>query len=425
MKLEVPADNDARSIVMMRMSRPSSPPPVPLPPLPVPPTDIGKSPAIPKVRPTSKTTPSQTSPISPTSPPTVEEATAQLRRMMQSSGVQESFNLPPPRPPPVEQPPRPPPMEQPPRPPSANPWDTKKLPPVGERRYREDFERRAPVPMSNSPMEGLSPVSPDKDRDARFPMPRPRPVRRGTNQSSNQGDEPSLSPNGFEPSSYEKSYGLFPGHGQRSRTPSNNPYLSSSIPEDYALNRGSGIKHQQPGPEDFPQNRGSGSRYAQLPPRSSSTHQNPQFLSRPESLESTPSSVFDNRKIDRDSNSSEYRSSAVSNAATSPNLGSSELSPLSPKSPMVVYENEARKDSLTIPSATMVDYGPIPVDTEETAKPHAHLSTIDCTVAANSSFYIHKGFCEGAQEVMRGEAGIRKTKRPVRHFPVALKTNAS
>lgn len=92
---------------------------------------------------------------------------------------------------------------------------------------------------------------------------------------------------------------------------------------------------------------------------------------------------------------------------------------------MVIYENEARKDSLTIPNATMVDYGPIPVDTEETANPRAHLSTIDCTVAANSSFYIHKGFCEGAQEVMRGEAGIRKTKRPVRHFPAALKINAS
>ena len=454
MKLEVPPDNDARSIVMMRMSRPSSPPPIPLPPLPVQapvqpvpvppvppvqpvqpvrpiqpvhvqPMEPAKPPAVVKVRPEPRHAPSSTSPTSPippASPPTVEEATAQLRRLMQSSGIQETLNLPPPRPPPVEQ--------LPPRPPSTNPWDVKKSPAVGERRLREDFafERRAPVPMSNSPIEGLSPVSPDRDRDGRFPIPpRPRPVRRGTDRSSNQGDEPTtlsptLSPTGLESSSYERGYNIFPGHGPRSRTPNSGSFLSSSIPEDYTLNRGSGGRYPPPPPEEYSSNRGSNPRYGGLPPRSSSTQQNPQYLSRPESVESTPSSVFDHRKVDRDSNSSEYRSSAVSNAATSPNLGVSELSPLSQKPPFPNDDDEARKDSLTITGANIVDYGPIPVDSEETADPNGHLPKLDCTIAANSSFYIHKGFCDGAQEVMRGEPGVRKTKRPVSHYSSLCKT---
>ncbi|KAK3687655.1 hypothetical protein B0T22DRAFT_405468 [Podospora appendiculata] len=34
-----------------------------------------------------------------------------------------------------------------------------------------------------------------------------------------------------------------------------------------------------------------------------------------------------------------------------------------------------------------------------------------CTIDLNSSFYLHKGFCEGAQMVMRGELGVRQIKK--------------
>ncbi|KAK3323942.1 hypothetical protein B0T19DRAFT_443394 [Cercophora scortea] len=35
----------------------------------------------------------------------------------------------------------------------------------------------------------------------------------------------------------------------------------------------------------------------------------------------------------------------------------------------------------------------------------------DCTIDLNSSFYQHKGFCEGAQLVMRGDLGVRQIKK--------------
>lgn len=395
MKLEVPVDNDARSIVMMRMSsRPSSPPPMPPPPLPV---------SAPEpVRPRTSHAPPERK-IS--SPPTVEEATAQLRRMMQSqSGPDEGFELPPQKPVPVEQPPRPP---------SANPWDVKTPPVARERRMRDDFafERRAPVASPESPIEAISPVSPAR----KVSSSRPRPMRTGTDRSSHQSshhsshhtEERSLSPTVAEPGSYERSYNIFPSPGQRARTPNGSSFLSTSIPEDFSMDRERGMMKPA------------------YPARTSSqTSPYPQHVSRPESWDSDPSSVFDNRRTDRDSNSgtSEPHSSTVSAAPTSPTLGTSELSPTSPVPP----NGQHGFDTLSSRHAPEMDYGPIPVETErEPANPHLHLSTVDCTIAANSSFYLHKGFCEGAQEVIRGGVGIRKTKRPVRSIPIHVKIDNS
>lgn len=38
----------------------------------------------------------------------------------------------------------------------------------------------------------------------------------------------------------------------------------------------------------------------------------------------------------------------------------------------------------------------------------------DCSIGLSSSFYLYKGFCDGAKEVIRGGAGIKKVKKPVR-----------
>ncbi|KAG6005575.1 hypothetical protein E4U21_007834 [Claviceps maximensis] len=59
------------------------------------------------------------------------------------------------------------------------------------------------------------------------------------------------------------------------------------------------------------------------------------------------------------------------------------------------------------------DHGLIPVETEESSdRLFARLSPRDCTIRSNSSFCQYKGFCLGAQEVVRGEIGVRKAKKP-------------
>jgi hypothetical protein len=37
----------------------------------------------------------------------------------------------------------------------------------------------------------------------------------------------------------------------------------------------------------------------------------------------------------------------------------------------------------------------------------------DCSIGLGSSFYLYKGFCEGAKDVLRGGIGVKKTKKPV------------
>ncbi|KAG5927111.1 hypothetical protein E4U53_002926 [Claviceps sorghi] len=60
------------------------------------------------------------------------------------------------------------------------------------------------------------------------------------------------------------------------------------------------------------------------------------------------------------------------------------------------------------------DHGLIPVETEDlSVKLSARLSPRDCSIGANSSFCQYKGFCIGAQEVARGEIGVKKTRKPV------------
>lgn len=41
----------------------------------------------------------------------------------------------------------------------------------------------------------------------------------------------------------------------------------------------------------------------------------------------------------------------------------------------------------------------------------------DCSIGSKSSFYLYKGFCEGAKSTIRGEAGVKKSKKPVSLSP--------
>ncbi|KAM5348209.1 hypothetical protein ACJ41O_008033 [Fusarium nematophilum] len=393
MKLEVPVDHDNRSI-MTRLSAPQSPPMSPDAP-PIPPLfpfpDSRQDTASPAN--TQRSAPeSVTETRSVNDPPTVEAATAQLRRMMQSqSGPDEGLygNTPLPAPAPA-------PVEPPPRPPSANPWDVKTPPAVSETRFRDDFafERRAPVAPIESPTEPISPpLSPERARE--FQSPRPRPLKTVADRSSQLSSDPRLSPTGLEPATYERSYSIFPTPASRGRYSNSNSILSTSIPEDVAPERSS-MGHMSQTGSKFP------------PPR---THSLPK--SRPESIETNPSSVFDNSRTDGMSTplTSEHRGSAISAADSSPTLGSSELSPLSLTTPPVAgYQGVV--DSRHTLRTPEVDNLPIPVESEISAPEHPpNPFAVDCKLNPHSSFYLHKGFCEGAKEILSGGAGVRKTMK--------------
>lgn len=400
MKLEVPVDYDARSI-MTRLSgpqsRPISPDAPPIPPL-FPFSDMRKGSDSPAASVQRSAPESVAETRSVHDPPTVEAATAQLRHLMQTqSGPDEGLYADVPGslrhgPPPV-----PPPIEPPPRPPSANPWDIKTPPQSREQRFPDDFsfERRAPVAPVESPIEPISPpLSPDRARES--PKSLPRPLYIGADRSSQISNDSRLSPTGAEPSSYERTYNIFPT--PRGRYSNTNSIMSTSIPEDVASDRSGAAAHMA---QQLSSRR--------PPPR---THSLPK--SRPESIETNQSPVFDHARTDGVSTPlTEHLGSAVSAADSSPTLGSSELSSLSLKAPPVNnYQGIIEPPQVVL--MPEIDNLPIPVETETQTPVHPpNPFAVDCRLSPQSSFYTHKGFCDGAKEILNGGAGVKKTVKAV------------
>ncbi|KAF5607840.1 hypothetical protein FPANT_683 [Fusarium pseudoanthophilum] len=386
LKLEVPYDHDSRSI-MTRMSgsqsRPISPDAPPLPPI-YPFSDLKKD--IP--RSASSLAESRSS----NDPATVEAATAELRRMMQSrSGPDEGLYAESPRPSHTPQAVLTP-VEPPPRPPSGNPWDfnVKTSPKPRDNNFPEDFsfERRQPVAPVESPIEPVSPpLSPDSGRELR-----PRPLKMGGDRSSQYSNDSQVSSVGMESGTYERTYSVFPT--PRARYSSHNSILSTSIPEDVVSERASSgyVSQLSPTPRT-------------VPPRS---HSLPQ--SRPESVETNPGSVFDSGRHDGVTTPlTDNRESSYSVADGSPTLGTAELSPL-PVKPPPVTNYQGMLEPVQPVMVPEVDNLPIPVETEITIPEHPpNPFAIDCKLNPQSSFYVHKGFCDGAKEILNGGAGVKKT----------------
>ncbi|KAF9765272.1 hypothetical protein IL306_002446 [Fusarium sp. DS 682] len=386
LKLEVPYDHDSRSI-MTRISGPQSRPISPDAP-PIPPrhpfselrNDIPRSVS------------SRAESRSSNDPATVEAATAELRRMMQSrSGPDEGLYAESPRPAHTPQAVLTP-VEPPPRPPSGNPWDfnVKTSPKPRDNHFPEDFsfERRQPVAPVESPTEPISPpLSPEIGRELR-----PRPLKMGGDRLSQYSNDSQVSSVGMEPGTYERTYSVFPT--PRGRYSSHNSILSTSIPEDVVSERSSTgyVSQLSPTPRT-------------VPPRS---HSLPQ--SRPESVETNPSSVFDSGRPDGVTTPlTDNREFSYSVADGSPTLGTAELSPLPVKPPPV--NNYQGTIGLVQPvMVPEVDNLPIPVETEVTIPQHPpNPFAIDCKLSPQSSFYVHKGFCDGAKEILNGGAGVKKT----------------
>ncbi|CAJ0549329.1 Ff.00g029420.m01.CDS01 [Fusarium sp. VM40] len=387
LKLEVPIDHDNRSI-MTRMSgsqsRPISPDAPPMPPI-YPFSELIKD------------TPRSASSLASESrssndPVTVEAATAELRRMMQSrSGPDEGLYAESPRsshtPQAVLTP-----VEPPPRPPSGNPWDfnVKASPSSRDNHFSDDFsfERRKPVAPIESPVEPISPpLSPDLSRELH-----PRPLKPGGDRTSQYSNDSQVSSVGMEPTTYERTYSVFPS--PRGRYSNHNSILSTSIPEDVVSDRpNTGYMSQlSPTPRT-------------IPPR---THSLPH--SRPESVETNPGSVFDAGRPDGATTPlTDNRDSSLSGFDGSPTLGTAEMSPLQVKHlPVNNYQGMLEPvQPIMVPE---VDNLPIPVESEIQVPEHPpNPFAVDCKLNPQSSFYVHKGFCDGAKEILNGGAGVKKT----------------
>ncbi|KAI5463471.1 hypothetical protein BGZ63DRAFT_402774 [Mariannaea sp. PMI_226] len=422
MKLEVPADFDTRSVVT-RASAPRSPPLSPTVP-PVPPL-FPKSYSL-------GTTPIETPPNLPDLPDltangqsehsTVEAATAELKQLMQSqsgpdAGLYDEFP-PPPRIPSRHRTP----VEPPPRLPSADPWDVKTRPPIPESRMKDDFsfERRPSVAPAEYSTEPISPpISPEIRSATKY---RPRTLSAAlSDRSSEYNHDPRFSPAGLEPAMYERSYNPYPIPSPRGRYASSASIMSSPIPED-------AVSDQE----------NQNGRYALLATRLPASYEQSRPRSRPESLESSMSSVFDNNNSRRTDGAStpltnyDRPGSLTSPLGNSPTLGSSTpvfakplplpparhssregtkaLTPPSP-APPPVYEERNNVQTRTHP-APEVDYGPIPVETEMAEPDHPpNPFAVDCKIHSESSFLIHKGFCDGARDVLQGGIGVKKQKK--------------
>ncbi|ESU16377.1 hypothetical protein FGSG_09752 [Fusarium graminearum PH-1] len=353
LKLEVPIDHDSRSI-MTRMSGPQSRPMSPdAPPIP---TIYAFSDLTKDIPRSSSSVASESR--SSNGPPTVEAATAELRRMMQSrSGPDEGLYA---ESPVASHTPQSAltPIEPPPRPPSGNPWDfnVKPSPVTRDNHFPDEFsfERRQPVAPIESPIEPTSPpLSPDQGSELR-----PRPLKTAADRSSQYSNDSQAS-SGTESTTYERTYSVFP----RGRYSSHNSILSTPIPEDVVSERSSAgyVSQLSPVPRT-------------VPPRS---HSLPQ--SRPESVETNPGSVFDSSRVDGATTPlTDNRESSFSVVDGSPTLGTAETHRLSVKHlPMNNYQGMLEPvRPVMVPE---VDNFPIPVEAEVVTPQHPpNPFAVDC-----------------------------------------------
>ncbi|ODA76358.1 hypothetical protein RJ55_08204 [Drechmeria coniospora] len=102
--------------------------------------------------------------------------------------------------------------------------------------------------------------------------------------------------------------------------------------------------------------------------------------------------------------------------ATSSNYTTRPGASYRPPAPCAVHPLEPGLEvSARIIPRSEMDAGLIPVETPATSvSDGTHTPTGDCAIRPTSSFFHHKGFCEGAKEAIRGDIGVRRTQKPVR-----------
>lgn len=272
----------------------------------------------------------------------------------------------------------------PPMPPNLNPWDTKSKPPMSQVVYAMKNgvtppERRRPIMIN----PGEITVPPPTDAGSRR-----------ESQRSSQTLSPTDSNASFQPPNESPTLGLaqpaVPLQG-RARIlgfpPSTHRVVEQSIPEHSTVN---GRGPQPTGPHHS----------LDKPFHLRTSNNN---LARQQSTDSFQSSVYGATS----SSGGEKRASGQS-ANDSSSVGSPELGHGGARVSSAMYGDSAPE---LAPTAAQGDDGLIPVESEKAA-PQDTLPKRDTSITLNSSFYQLKGFCEGAKDVLRGELGVKKVKKP-------------
>ncbi|ROT40208.1 hypothetical protein SODALDRAFT_306264 [Sodiomyces alkalinus F11] len=316
------------------------------------------------------------------------------------------------------------PIPPPPPPPAADPWDLKSAPPhdlegdVAER----SLERRSPMPPSpsDSSLDPMSPPGLEPERRATFPV-SPRRLDVGVDYLCDEQQRLQIvgspemcttPPDGsrqvmpFEPGPYagrSRSYTLGIDPGAQRRVPP--PRMSATI-----------LPSRQNRPYSIAE----------------SDHSN---SSRQRSGGSMQSSVFDETRNEPEGSASpammDHPAAArsfpenpdsITGAGGNREAGGSREDYLRPvgRTPTIPpnFPPGVEDGIEAVPIHNDRD-GLIPVNEDPSApaalavaRPIRQLDFRDCTIGSKSSFYLYKGFCEGAKSVMRGEAGVRRSKRP-------------
>jgi hypothetical protein len=303
---------------------------------------------------------------------TVDEATAQMRRMLQQASIDEG----------------------PPRPPSTNPWDWQVRQQGSGGRQGDDGESIIIAPPGDeSPV--LPPSALSVESRGMSSVQHPAPLNITSHQSEHGGshdggDERRLS------SMSASSHNTF-GHGyQRQKS----VMSSFSIPE-HSVSEHS--VPQQNGMVSYFQPTGSFSPV--------SSHGRQTSLVPSVNSESSTTGELDT-----------YR----------PPIESQQPAGFSPTpAPAVPHtmsaaaiEAQAGLQVVTNDRPAPLDSGPIPVETEQQTQssptpssqiPHTTQKSVQATPApidTTTSFHLQKGFCDGAAEVIRGGIGVKRTKKP-------------
>ncbi|KFG88184.1 hypothetical protein MANI_015841 [Metarhizium anisopliae] len=285
-------------------------------------------------------------------------------------------------------------MPDPPRPPSPDPWDPQRAPYSGHG-VMENYspaDRRPTSIRAESPIDpAISPLGPDSRRrisstdtqqSSGSAAVRPEPDTRVQDESRHSGSST------WSPSTNATS------HGTRLR-----PYtFSSTIPEEEQTPR------KPSNPIHIPQ------LHVRPPlPPIPLEHRKP--------LESSSTKGVDDMGRQYLCRQPQGQPPNVTLTAPSSRQNSTHGTPralsLRPPTPKSQAELEVA------PGMTdRADYSDlIPVGTESNTESLAEsvevsLSQKDCTIGPSSTFYLYKGFCDGAKEVRQGGIGVKKTKRP-------------
>ncbi|VUC25346.1 unnamed protein product [Clonostachys rosea] len=425
LKLEVPFRDDISSrgsFAQMSLSTPTSPPVAPIAvsiPVPVP-----------------RRTPSETFQESRG----VEDATAQLKGLMRGSGSVEGS---------VSDPGYDS-GDYPPKPPLTNPWDWTMKPGETEPRSPEDVARERMILADESPVLpsasdatlsvvqplNLSPIPPSSPpADPRLSDPRLSDQRLNSQRLSTSSTGSVSSGHSYSPFPHPRSKG--------------SALMSYSIPENSTLDTAPTSPSdlhspRSPRSPQSPQTRKLSAALSvtsepampnENPPRSDSLSgttlaHNPNVLNRqsapaapghPHRYASPPPAAPLPPPPQRVASPPQRVASPPTSPATSPISPSQVLAAQATSLPQTVNSSEPAGLG-PVPRSTeelaAMDFAPIPVDSEQEKNESnvgfaSKINAQECMIDNTSSFWIAKGFCDGAQEVIRGGIGIKRTKKPV------------